>query len=47
MATEGYVFVALVYWIFCFAMSRYSLSIEEKLKQLTRDNGKHNSIKTS
>jgi general L-amino acid transport system permease protein len=32
MATEGYVFVALVYWIFCFAMSRYSLSIEEKLK---------------
>ena len=32
MATEGYVFVAFVYWIFCFAMSRYSLSIEEKLK---------------
>ena len=32
MATEGYVFVALVYWIFCFAMSRYSLSIEKKLK---------------
>lgn len=32
MATEGYVFVALVYWIFCFAMSRYSLSIERKLK---------------
>jgi len=32
MATEGYVFVAFVYWIFCFAMSRYSLRIEEKLK---------------
>ena len=32
MATEGYVFVAIVYWVFCFAMSRYSLSIERKLK---------------
>lgn len=32
MATEGYVFVAFVYWIFCFAMSRYSLKIEERLK---------------
>ncbi|MDV9032932.1 amino acid ABC transporter permease [Pseudomonas sp. RAC1] len=31
MATEGYVFAALVYWIFCFAMSRYSMHLERKL----------------
>ena len=29
--TEGYVFAALVYWIFCFGMSRYSLALEKKL----------------
>jgi general L-amino acid transport system permease protein len=31
MATEGYVFAALVFWIFCFGMSRYSMSIERRL----------------
>ncbi len=30
-ATEGYVFAALVFWIFCFGMSRYSMSIERRL----------------
>ena len=28
---EGYVFCAVVYWIFTFSMSRYSMSIERKL----------------
>jgi len=28
---EGYVFCALVYWVFCFAMSRYSMHLERKL----------------
>ena len=27
---EGYVFCALVYWVFCFAMSRYSMHLERK-----------------
>lgn len=31
MATEGYVFAALIFWIFCFGMSRYSQSLERKL----------------
>ncbi len=31
MATEGYVFAALVFWIFCFGMSRYSQQLERKL----------------
>jgi general L-amino acid transport system permease protein len=31
MATEGYVFAALVFWIFCFGMSRYSQYLERKL----------------
>ncbi len=31
MATEGYVFAAAVYWIFCFSMSRYSVHLERKL----------------
>ena len=31
MATEGYVFAALVFWIICFSMSRYSQSLEKKL----------------
>ncbi|MBF7729793.1 amino acid ABC transporter permease [Pseudomonas sp. N040] len=31
MATEGYVFAALVFWIFCFGMSRYSLRLEHRL----------------
>lgn len=30
-ALEGYVFAALVYWIFCFSMSRYSQHLERKL----------------
>ncbi|MCG3728469.1 amino acid ABC transporter permease [Vibrio cincinnatiensis] len=30
-ATESYVFVALVFWLFCFAMSRYSIWLEHKL----------------
>ena len=32
MATEGYVFAALVFWIICFSMSRYSQNLEKKLK---------------
>ncbi|WP_374382114.1 amino acid ABC transporter permease [Dongia sp.] len=28
---EGYAFCAVVYWIFCFSMSRYSMRIERKL----------------
>ncbi|WP_432697215.1 amino acid ABC transporter permease [Marinobacterium sp. YM272] len=31
-ATEGYVFVALVFWIFCFSMSRYSQYLEKRLQ---------------
>ncbi|MBN3564567.1 amino acid ABC transporter permease [Aliamphritea spongicola] len=30
-ATEGYVFVAFVFWIFCFGMSRYSQHLERLL----------------
>ncbi|MCB1871315.1 MAG: amino acid ABC transporter permease, partial [Gammaproteobacteria bacterium] len=30
-AVEGYVFAALIYWIFCFSMSRYSQNLERKL----------------
>ncbi|MDR7343625.1 general L-amino acid transport system permease protein [Pantoea alhagi] len=30
MSTEGYVFAALVYWIFCFSMSRYSQHLESR-----------------
>ena len=30
-AVEGFTFAALVYWIFCFSMSRYSMSLERKL----------------
>ncbi|MEJ5270436.1 MAG: amino acid ABC transporter permease [Hydrogenophilus sp.] len=30
-ATEGYVFAAAVYWIFCFGMSRYSIALEKRL----------------
>jgi general L-amino acid transport system permease protein len=29
--TEGLVFAAFVFWIFCFAMSRYSMALERKL----------------
>ena len=31
-AVEGYAFAALVYWIFCFGMSRYSQNLERKLQ---------------
>lgn len=31
-AIEGYIFIAFVYWLFCFSMSRYSHSLEVKLK---------------
>ncbi len=31
VATEGYVFAALVFWMFCFGMSRYSQALERKL----------------
>jgi general L-amino acid transport system permease protein len=30
-SVEGYVFVAAVYWVFCFGMSRYSQHLEKKL----------------
>jgi general L-amino acid transport system permease protein len=30
-ATEGYVFVAFMFWMFCFGMSRYSQHLERKL----------------
>jgi general L-amino acid transport system permease protein len=30
-AIEGLVFAAFVYWLFCFGMSRYSMSLERKL----------------
>lgn len=35
-AAEGYVFAALIYWIFCFSMSRYSLWLERRV-----DTGRH------
>src|SRR5262245_1739770 len=31
LSMEGYVFAALIYWIFCFGMSRYSMHLERKL----------------
>jgi len=31
MASEGYVFAGAVFWIICFAMSRYSQNLEKKL----------------
>jgi general L-amino acid transport system permease protein len=30
-STEGYVFAATVYWLFCFSMSHYSQSLEKRL----------------
>lgn len=30
-AIEGYVFAAVIYWIFCFGMSQYSQNLERKL----------------
>jgi len=37
MDTEGFVFVALIYWIFNFTMSRYSKRLEDKLNTDNRD----------
>lgn len=31
LSKEGYVFAAIVYFIFCFSMSRYSMALERKL----------------
>jgi general L-amino acid transport system permease protein len=33
ISTTGYVFAALFYFVFCFGMSRYSLSIERRLSR--------------
>ncbi len=30
-AVEGYVFAAVVFWAFCFSMSRYSARLERRL----------------
>jgi general L-amino acid transport system permease protein len=30
-ALEGYVFAGFGFWIFCFAMSRYSMRLERRL----------------
>ncbi|MDO6685915.1 MULTISPECIES: amino acid ABC transporter permease [unclassified Agarivorans] len=30
-STEMYVFIAFVFWVFCFSMSRYSIHLEKKL----------------
>jgi len=30
---EGYVFIALIYFAFCFAMSRYSLWVEREVNK--------------
>lgn len=32
MAMEGFVFAGLLYWIFCFGMSRYSMYLERKFE---------------
>jgi len=32
VATEGYLFAAFFFWVFCFAMSRYSQKLERKLE---------------
>ena len=32
MAMEGYVFAGLVFWMICYAMSRYSQNLEKKLR---------------
>ncbi len=31
VSTEGFVFAAFIFWIFCFSMSRYSIALERKL----------------
>ena len=32
MAMEGYVFAAIIFWIICYAMSKYSYNLEIKYK---------------
>ena len=32
MAMEGYVFAGLVFWVICYAMSRYSQKFREKIE---------------
>ena len=36
MAMEGYVFAGLVFWVVCYAMSRYSQNLEKKLSTENR-----------
>jgi general L-amino acid transport system permease protein len=36
-AVEGYVFAGLVFWMFCFSMSRYSARLERRLGGARRD----------
>ncbi len=31
-AMEGYVFAAIIFWIICYAMSKYSYNLEQKYK---------------
>ena len=38
IATTGYVFAGLFYFVFCFAMSRYSLYVERRLAAGRRQN---------
>jgi general L-amino acid transport system permease protein len=35
-SVEGYLFAALVYWVLCFAMSRYSQALERRLQRAHR-----------
>jgi general L-amino acid transport system permease protein len=37
VATEGLLFAAFVFWIFCFSMSRYSQNLEKKLNTSHKD----------
>jgi general L-amino acid transport system permease protein len=30
---EGYLFIALIYFIFCFSMSRYSIWVEKQVNR--------------
>jgi general L-amino acid transport system permease protein len=36
LAAESYIFAAFGFWIFCFAMSRYSMRLERRLSAGTR-----------
>jgi len=31
-AMEGYIFASIIFWIICYAMSKYSYNLEEKYK---------------